>query len=630
MNPNPVAVRERNGLFELTAGLPHERFYNEDLAPTTIEKRTWRTRHIASLWIGMCVCVPTYMLAASLLKSGMNWWQAILTITLGNAIVLVPMALNAHAGTKYGIPFPVLLRSSFGTVGSNVPAMARALVACGWFGIQTWIGGAALYELVKIMAPGIGEAGPIGFLGINGWQFLFFLVFWAINVYFILAGTESIKWLETYSAPLLIAMGVALLGWAMSRTDGLGQILAESNRFHAPSVQVASAPGGGGAAGGDRVYDVKLAPLPAAGEASGGAPRATEVRFVVEGLGNVKEVAWIPVAGVIQGSADLTVPASFEGAGTLLTQFRDGAGNLSSVLRAPLPAPGSGEAPGIPFLAIFLPSLTAMVGFWATLSLNIPDFTRYASSQRDQFVGQAVGLPPTMALYSFIGLAVTTSSLLVFPELLVHEDAPWDPVALLSRFKSPTMLALSMIALSVATLTTNIAANVVGPANDISNLKPERISFKMGGMITAFIGILMMPWKIIETTQGYIFTWLIGYGALLGPIGGIMIADYYVVRRARLNLPDLYRAEGEYRYSGGIHWRAIGIFVAAVAPNLPGFLAQAGFVDAAAVPEFLRSLYTYAWFVGFVIAFGLYALLTPRPQEAGAQASAMEPEPAGA
>ena len=174
------------------------------------------------------------------------------------------------------------------------------------------------------------------------------------------------------------------------------------------------------------------------------------------------------------------------------------------------------------FWAFFFPALTGMVGFWATLSLNIPDFTRYAHSQRDQVVGQALGLPTTMALYSFIGVAVTSATTIIYGETI------WDPVDVLTRFKNPVVLVVAMLALCIATLATNIAANVVSPANDFAHLAPRTISFRTGGFITGVIGILMMPWKLVADPTGYIFTWLVGYTALLGPIGGILIADYFV------------------------------------------------------------------------------------------------------
>lgn len=468
---------------------------NSDLAPVGAAQRTWNWWHFCALWIGMSVCIPTYTMASGLIDNGMSWSQAMWTIFLGNTIVLLPMLLNAHAGARYGIPFPVFARASFGVLGANVPALLRALVACGWFGIQTWFGGQALYQLAKVAWPGIDALPavlPAG-LGLSTGQALGFLVFWAMNVWFIVKGTESIKWLESVSAPFLIVIGLALLGWAYQRAGGFGPILAQPSRF------------------------------------------ATQ------------------------------------------------------------------EA----FLKVFFPSLTAMVGFWATLSLNIPDFTRYARSQRDQVVGQALGLPPTMTLYAFIGVAVTSATALIFP----GGGVVWDPVELLGRIGGPATVFLSMVALSVATLTTNLAANVVSPANDFSNAAPSRISFRTGGLITAFAGILMMPWKLLETSQGYIFTWLIGYSALLGPIGGILIADYFVLRGRELNVDDLYRRGGRYEYAGGFNPVALVALLAGVLPCVPGFLHAAFPAAHPAVSPLFQTLYDYAWFVGFLVAGGLYTLL---------------------
>ncbi len=451
---------------------------NDDIAPTSLAQRTWGTYHIAALWVGMSVCIPTYMLASGLIAGGMNWWQALLTITLGNIIVLIPMILNAHAGTKYGIPFPVLARASFGTLGSNIPALLRGVVACGWFGIQTWIGGQAFNSMIILLLPqwAVFEWGPaIGFL-----------TFWGMNVYFIVKGTESIKWLEALAAPFLLVMGLGLLAWAYTQIGSFGPMFDQPSKFQTP-----------------------------------------------------------------------------------------------------------GE-----FWAFFMPSLTGMVGFWATLSLNIPDFTRYARSQRSQMIGQAIGLPPTMALYSFIGVAVTSATVVIFGEAI------WDPVALLSRFENPVVIILSLLSLVIATLTTNIAANVVSPANDFANLLPKKISFKTGGLITAVLGIVMMPWKLLADYGTYIFGWLIGYSSFLGPIAGVLIADYYMLRRRRLNVADLYVRGGEYEYSGGFNWRALVALAAGVFVALIGLLVEP-----------LRFLYDYAWFVGFAVAFGVYAILMKRGRE---------------
>ncbi|MEK8024231.1 MAG: NCS1 family nucleobase:cation symporter-1 [Candidatus Hydrogenedentota bacterium] len=500
------AEREVGGHIELAQSIGDMTpLANHDIVPTMANQRTWSTTHIASLWVGMAVCIPTYQLAGGMLNSGMSWSQAIFTVFLGNLIVLIPMILNAVPGTKYGIPFPVLVRASFGTLGSNVPAILRALVACGWFGIQTWIGGSAIYELVKIVSPGI-EAAPHTPLGINAAQLGCFLFFWLMNMYFIWKGTESIKWMETLAAPFLIILGLMLLGWAYNRAGGFGPMLATPSKFQS-----------------------------------------------------------------------------------------------------------NGE-----FIKSFAPWLTAMVGFWATLSLNIPDFSRYARSQKDQIWGQTIGLPSTMTLYSFIGIAVTSAALVIWtgPDALKNA---WDPVEVTAKVGHEFIaggraslgygvIILGMIGLLVATLSTNIAANVVSPANDFANIAPRRISFKMGGLITGVIGILIMPWKLIETTQGYIFTWLIGYGTLLGPIAGIMLGDYFIVRGGKLNLLDLYREKGVYSYSAGFNPAALGALVAGILPNVKGFWRAATMdpKDIAAARTMWDSVYDYGWFVGLAVALVVY------------------------
>jgi NCS1 family nucleobase:cation symporter-1 len=449
--------------------------YNEDLAPIPFSRRTWGTYNYAALWVAMSVCIPTYMLASGLIAGGMSWWQAIGTILLGNLIVLVPMLLNAHAGAKYGIPFPVFVRASFGVKGANIPAVLRALVACGWFGIQTWIGGGAIYSMLKILWPAAG-AWP-------GSLWVCFFAFWLVNMAVIWRGIETIKVLEGIGAPFMLCVGLLLLFWITGKAGGLGPVLS--------------------------------------------------------------------------------APSKFQSTGA--------------------------------FMKFFIPSLTGMVGFWATVALNIPDFTRYAKSQRAQMVGQALGLPAAMTLYSFIGVAVTSASVVLFGEAI------WDPVALLGRFHQPVVASVALVALLVATLNTNVAANVVSPSNDFSNLNPKRISFRTGGMITGVVGILMMPWKLMGDFSAYIFGWLVGYSGLLGPVAGVMIADYFIVRRENLLVDDLYRRGGEYEYSNGFNFKAIVALVCGVAIALIGL----------AVPE-LRWLYDYAWFVGFFTAGAVYTALMPR------------------
>ncbi|HUN61411.1 MAG TPA: NCS1 family nucleobase:cation symporter-1 [Candidatus Sulfotelmatobacter sp.] len=443
--------------------------YNPDLAPIPPEKRSWNTYNYASLWVAMSVCIPTYMLASGLIAGGMDWIEAVGTILLGNLIVLIPMLLNAHAGTKYGIPFPVFVRASFGVRGANIPAVLRALVACGWFGIQSWIGGQAIYSMLKIVWPGAAN--------IAGSHWICFFCFWAINMFVIWRGIETIKFLEGIGAPFMLLVGLLLLLWITRKAGGLGPVLHTPSKFHSTSE----------------------------------------------------------------------------------------------------------------FLRFFVPSLTGMVGFWATVALNIPDFTRYATSQRAQIMGQALGLPTAMTLYSFIGVAVTSASAVIFGEAI------WDPVVLLERFNQPMIAMIALVALLVATLNTNVAANVVSPSNDFSNLRPSLISFRTGGLITGVIGIAMMPWKLLSTFSSYIFGWLVGCSALLGPIAGIMIFDYYVVRNRQLAVQDLYRQGGAYEYRKGFNLTAMVALAAGIAVALVGLV----------VPE-LHWLYDYAWFVGFFVSGGVY------------------------
>ena len=479
---------------DVEADIAQSRLYNADLAPVAASQRKWGVLSFAALWISMSACIPTYMLASSLIGGGMNWWQAVLTIFLANLIVLVPMILNAHAGTKYGIPFPVYCRAAFGTLGANVPAILRALVACGWFGIQAWIGGDAIYKICLTLFK-IQPAVVTNWFGISGGQFVCFLLFWSVNMWVIYRGIDTIRFLLNIKAPLLIALGLLLLFWAKQKAGGFGPMLEKPSQF-----------------------DV-------------GQPQAGK------------------------------------------------------------------------FWSYFFPALTGMIGFWATLSLNIPDFSRYAKTQRDQVIGQALGLPTTMALYSFIGVAVTSATVVIFGETL------WNPVDVLTRFNSATVLVTAMVSLCIATLATNIAANVVSPANDFAHLTPKLISFRTGGYITGIVGVLMMPWKLVADPNGYIFTWLIAYSALLGPIGGILIADYFVCRGCQLNVAGLYKADGEYRFVSGFSWVALIALVLGALPSLPGFLIQIKVLSATSVPALLADLYHYAWFIGFGLAFAIYVVL---------------------
>jgi len=446
--------------------------YNPDLAPATAERRHWNTYNYAALWVSMSVNILTYMLAASLIQGGMNWRQAVATVFIGNSIVLVPMLLNSHPGARYGIPFPVLARASFGVLGANVAAVLRALVACGWFGIQTWIGGEAVSTLISVLAPGWAHFtyGPA----------ICFFAFWLINLAVILKGIEYIRFLQGISAPILLAVGLLLLAWAYHAAGGFGPMLSAPSRF---------------------------------------------------------------------------------------ATFPD-------------------------FLKFLIPALNGTVGFWATVSLNIPDFTRFARSQREQMIGQALGLPTTMTLYSLIGILVTSAT------VVIYGKAIWDPVQLLSRFHSPIAVIISLLAILLATLNVNIGANVVSPANDFSNLWPRKISFRTGGVITCFMGIALMPWKLLADYKTFILGWLGGYAAFLGPVAGIMICDYFLIRRRMLLLDDLYLRNGAYEYSSGFNWRALIALAAGAGTALIGLAISP-----------LRTLYDYSWFVGFAISFGVYYML---------------------
>src|SRR6201987_794216 len=469
--------------------------YNRDLAPTVMPgeaasgdrgARTWGTYNYAALWVSMSVNILTYMLAASLIQGGMNWKQAVFTVFLGNCIVLLPMLLNAHPGARYGVPFPVLARASFGVLGANVAAVLRAVVACGWFGIQTWIGGEAISTLLATLVPGWKDF-PYG-------PAICFFIFWLINLAVVLKGIEYIRILQGISAPILLGVGLLLLGWAYRTAGGFGPMLS--------------------------------------------------------------------------------VPSSF-------ASFSD-------------------------FLKFLIPALNGTVGFWATVSLNIPDFTRFARNQREQMLGQALALPPTITLYAFVGIAVTSAT------VVIYGTAICDPVQLLSRFHSPIAVVISLLAILLATLNVNIGANVVSPANDFSNLWPRRISFRTGGVITCLMGIALMPWKLLSDYKTFILGWLGGYAAFLGPVAGIMICDYFMIRRRVLQLNDLYLRGGIYEYSHGFNWRAL------IALALGAGTALAGL----AIPS-VRVLYDYSWFVGFLVSFvTYYVMMRPHPVLAAQEESA--------
>src|SRR3984957_17685878 len=444
--------------------------YNEDLAPIPSSRRSWGTYNYAALWIAMSVNIPTYLLASGMIAGGMSWRQAMFTVFFGNVLVLVPMLLNAHAGAKYGSPFPVIARSSFGVLGANIPAVLRALVACGWFGINAWIGGEAINVMMGVLIP--------SWRTYSAGVWICFAGFWLLHVIVIVLGIRTIKFLQGITAPFLLIIGVALLMWAVVKAGGFGPMLSTPSKFQT---------------------------------------------------------------------------------------FRD-------------------------FFRFFIPSLTGVVGFWATVALNIPDFTRYARSQRAQVMGQVMGLPTTMTLYSFIGVAVTSATIIIFGQTI------WDPVQVLARLGNPFAVVIAMMALLLATLNVNVAANLVSPSNDFSNLSPRLISFRTGGLITCVVGgFLFQPWKLLANYSNYIFGWLLGYSGFLGPIAGVMICDYFVVRKKIILVEDLYQRQGFYEFSGGVNWRAMAALAAGAGVAFIGLVVPA-----------LRVLYDYAWFVGFAASFIAY------------------------
>ncbi|MFQ6572194.1 NCS1 family nucleobase:cation symporter-1 [Pseudomonas sp. UM16] len=470
-------VRERDGLYELDAGsdvLDSPR-YNHDIAPTQVGERTWNKWHITALWVGMSICVPTYTLGGVLTAYfGLTVGEALLAILLANTVVLIPLTLNAFPGTKYGIPFPVLLRSSFGIIGSNVPCLIRALVACGWFGIQTMFGGLAIHLFLGSLSADWKALGGTG-------EVIGFMLFWCLNLWVVLRGAESIKWLETLSAPLLVLVGAGLLVWAL------------------PNV------------------------------------------------------------------------------------------SISELMAQPPKRPEGASVYGY-----FFAGLTAMVGFWATLSLNIPDFSRYAKSQRDQILGQIFGLPLTMFLFAALGVVLTAAS-----ASLVGETVS-DPVSLIGHIQSPMWVALAMALIIIATLSTNTAANIVSPTNDFQNLAPKWIGRTTAVLLTGLVGLLLMAHELLKklglivsdvSLESVYSNWLLGYSSLLGPIAGIMVVDYFLIRKQTLDLAGLYRDD---IYPA---WNATGFiaFAVPVALTLLSLQSQA-----------FSWFYDFGWFTGSALGGLIY------------------------
>lgn len=547
-------------IVELQEDISHSSLYSEDLAPVSKENRTWSKWHLAAIWVGMAVCIPTYLLASYMIKTGLNWYEALIIIGLANLIITIPMVLNGHAGVKYGIPFPVIGRAAFGTKGVHLASVTRGIIACGWFGVQTWIGGLAIYAIFNAVTGSTGE------LGLSIGKFVGFGIFWIINMYFIWKGTESIKWLETYSAPILIIMGLVLIYWSYAKADGFSVVLEQGKQLQTTAANISEK---------DNIYYLNLSSL----KDKEGNLKATEYTIVSDSNSSWESFTENPIP--ITNTENVQV------------QFRtqnDGKEVVSSIVTATNVNTSSSSK-----LWSYLLWLTAMVGFWATMSISIADITRYAATQKDQVTGQFIGLPATMMLYSFVGIFVTCAAIINFKDILIADDAPWDPVSLIAKFKNPVVVIVAQVFMLIATLSTNIAANVIAPSNAFSNLWPKKISFKTGGTITGIIGIIIMPWWLLNEISGF----LIFVSGLLGPVLGILIADYYLVRKKKIALAELYKEEGIYSYG------KTGFNKAAMIALLVGvFLALIGYW----VPA-LNFLYSLSWFTGFIISFVLYYLL---------------------
>ncbi len=543
-------------IVELKEDVSNSSLYSDDLAPIPSSQRTWSKWHLAAIWVGMAVCIPTYLLASYMIKSGLNWYEALIIISLANLIITVPMVLNGHAGVKYGIPFPVIGRAAFGTKGVHLASVTRGIIACGWFGVQTWIGGLAIYAIFNAITGSTGE------LGLSIGKFVGFGLFWIINMYFIWKGTESIKWLETYSAPILVIMGIVLIYWSYAKAEGFSIVLDQSVQLEKAAVSISEK---------DDTYYLNLNVL----KNKDGQLKASEYNIVSD-----ESTTW---------ETFTPQPIPIASKENVQVQFKNN-DVLSSVVTASVISENSGSK-----LWSYLLWLTAMVGFWATMSISIADITRYAATQKDQVVGQFIGLPATMMLYSFVGIFVTCAAIINFKDILIADDAPWDPVSLIAKFKNPIVVIVAQIFMIIATLSTNIAANVIAPSNAFSNLWPKKISFKTGGTITGIIGILIMPWLLLNEISGF----LIFVSGLLGPVLGILIADYYLVRGKKLELAELYKEEGIYSYNKtGFNKAAmialfVGVFVALIGYWVPA----------------LNFLYSLSWFTGFFISFLLYYLL---------------------
>jgi nucleobase:cation symporter-1, NCS1 family len=564
-----------NEIVELQEDVSQSHLFSKDLAPVPPSKRTWNKWNLAAIWVGMAVCIPTYLLASYMIKTGLNWLEALIIIGLANLIITIPMILNGHAGVKYGTPFPVIGRAAFGTKGIHAASVARGIIASGWFGVQTWIGGLAIYAIFNAITGNQGE------LGLSFGKFVGFAIFWFINIYFIWKGTESIKWLETYSAPILIIMGIALIWWGYDKADGFSVVLDQSEQLGKTAATITEK---------NNFLYLNFNTL----RNKEGKLKANEYQITTTDF----KSEWKKIKNKDIDISELVgVDEIRNGDKTVQVQFRNKSPDHifeSSIVTASIIDKKHSSSK----LWGYLLWLTAMVGFWATMSISIADITRYASTQKDQIIGQFIGLPGTMMLYSFVGIFVTCAAVINFNDILIAEDAPWDPVSLIAKFNNPVVVIIAQTFMIIATLSTNIAANVIAPANAFSNLIPKKISFKIGGLISGVIGILIVPWWLLNEISGF----LIFVSGLLGPVLGILITDYFLIRKKQVELAELYKENGIYSYKNtGFNSPAM------LALSIGVFLALIGYW----IPE-LNFLYSLSWFTGFIISSLIYYFLMKR------------------
>jgi NCS1 family nucleobase:cation symporter-1 len=502
---------KRNGLYELTDAsrkeLVSSKYFNEDLAPTSVAERTWTTYNISMLWVGMSICIPSLALASGLIGMGVSPWMAVLNVALGNVIILVPIQMNSHIGTKYGIPFPLFARMTFGTKGAHLPAILRGVTACGWTAVQAWVGGGAVAAVIGIFAKKFADQSWTmslpswgGMQTVSTGTFIGYVLFMLFVCWVAYKGLEQIKWVQNIGGPILIVVMIALLIWSASQASNAGY----------------------------GFWDV------------------------------------------MNQSSDQAL--------------LDSNGGLALV---------------------YLGGLMGNIAFWATMALNIPDFSRYAKSQKSQFRGQLYGMPIPMAACAFIGAyfaqATKVAQLYQNPETGEYE-ALFDPTGVFYYIDNPVVVFIAAFGVVMATITTCVAANVVAPANGFSNISPKRISYKRGVLIAVFIAFFILQAWWIYGSGGAFFTWMNAYGSILAPIAAIFIADYFVVKKQRVDVAGLFRGvDGRYWYSGGINWAAVIAWVVSfIFPLLTYFGASGGFF------VFVNSI-SYIW--SFVLGFVVYVIL---------------------